>query len=145
MTSKREQVLDAVKRLIEDAMPGADVKRNRDKPQSIPAGGMVIVRDGDCGQPDVILSPLLYIYDHRIPLEVATYQTSGGATREEALDRMLMAIGNAILADRTLGGLCDFLECEAPATDDIEAEGARTARWADVAIVATYGTSNPLL
>jgi hypothetical protein len=143
MTSRREQVLDALKALVVSALPNADVKRNLAKPERIPPGGLAIVRDGDPGEPEVILSPLIYIYTHRIPIEIAAYETSS-ETREQVLDGMLGAIGAAVVADRTLGGLCDFIEAEAPATEDIETTGARAGRWADVAIVAIYGTTDPL-
>lgn len=65
-------------------------------------------------------------------------------TREAVLRQMLGFIGQAVALDRTLGGLCDFLEVEAPATDDIEALGAKPARFAEVVIVAVYGTPDPL-
>ncbi|CUA90609.1 hypothetical protein Ga0061061_11425 [Chelatococcus sambhunathii] len=143
MTSKREQVLDAVKALVAAALPDADVKRNLAKADRIPPGGLIIVRDGDAGEPEVMLSPLTYIYTHRIPIEVAAYDTSS-KTREQVLDEMLGAIGAAVTGDRTLGGLCDFIETEAAATDDVETAGARPGRWADAAIVAVYATTDPL-
>ena len=143
MTSRREQVLGAVHALIASALPSAEVKRNLAKPERVPPGGLVIVRDGDPGEPEVTLSPLTYIYAHRIPIEIAAYETANEA-REHTLDDMLAAIGGAVGSNRTLGGLCDFIEAEAPATEDIEAVGARAVRWADAVIVATYGTSDPL-
>jgi hypothetical protein len=143
MTSKREQVLDAVKALVAAALPNADVKRNLAKAERIPPGGLVIVRDGEPGEPEVMLSPLLYIYTHRIPIEVAANETSS-QPREQVLDEMLGAIGGAVAGDRTLGGLCDFIEAEAPVMDDVETAGARAGRWADVAIIAVYGTTDPL-
>jgi hypothetical protein len=143
MTSKREQVLDAVKALVASALPDADVKRNLAKPERIAPGGLVIVRDGDPGEPEVMLSPLTYIYTHRIPIEIAAYETSS-QPREEVLDDLLGAIGSAVAGDRTLGGLCDFIEAEAPSTDDVETAGARAGRWADASIVAVYGTTDPL-
>lgn len=143
MTSRREQVLDAVKALVAAALPDADVKRNLAKAERIPPGGLVIVRDGEPGDPEVMLSPLTYVYTHRIPIEVAVYETSS-QSREQVLDEMLGAIGATVAADRTLGGLCDFIEAEAPATDDVETAGARAGRWADAAILAVYGTTDPL-
>jgi hypothetical protein len=143
MTSRREQVLDAIKTLIAAALPNADVKRNLAKPERIPPGGLVILRDGDPGEPEVILSPLIYVYSHRIPIEIAAYETSS-ETREQVLDGMLGAIGAAVVADRTLGGLCDFIEAAAPATEDVETAGAIAGRWADLAIIAVYGTPDPL-
>jgi hypothetical protein len=143
MTSRREQVLDAIKALVASALPNAEVKRNLAKPERILPGGLAIIRDGDPGEPEVILSPLIYVYTHRIPIELAAYETSG-ETREQVLDGMLGAVGAAMIANRTLGGFCDFIEAEAPATEDVETTGARAGRWANVAIVAVYGTTDPL-
>ena len=143
MSSKREQVIAAVHALVAAALPLTGVKRNLDKPERIPAGGLVIVRDGDPGEPEALLSPLSYTYSHRIVLELAAY-ASVTQTREQVLDAMLSAIGAAVMANRTLGGFCMFLETEAPSSDNLEAAGAASARWAEAVIIATYTTSNPL-
>lgn len=143
MASKREQVLEAITALIASDLPSAEVKRNLDKPERIPPGGLVIVRDGDPGEPEILFSPLTYIYEHRVPIEIAAFG-SALLTREHALDQMLAAIGTAVAADRTLGGLCEFLETEAPTSDDLETAGAASGRWADAAIIASYATANPL-
>ncbi len=55
MPSRREAVLDAIKTLVASALPAAEVKRNLDKPERIPPGGLVILRDGDPGEPEVLL------------------------------------------------------------------------------------------
>lgn len=143
MASKREQVVEAVRSLVAAALPLAGVRRNLDKPERIPAGGLVSVRDGDPGEPEVLLSPLSYTYSHRVVLELAAY-ASDPLTREQVLDAMLAAIGAAVITDRTLGGLCLFLDTEAPSSDNLETLGAASARWAEAVIVATYTTSNPL-
>jgi hypothetical protein len=143
MASRREEVLEAVRAMVAAALPAAKVERNAAKPERIPSGGLVIVRDGDPGDPEVTLSPLTYVYTHRIPVEVAIL-ASGVLSREQALDVTLSHIGEAVEVDRTLGGLCDFLEPEAPSTDDLEATGTVAGRWADFVILATYATSNPL-
>jgi len=143
--SKRLDVLIAVKQLIEIALPGAKVLGLDGKeapPATIPATGMVIVRTGDPGEPEYTLSPITYYYDHRIPIEVST-EPSAGISSEEALDAMLMAIGHGIDADRTLGGLCDWLDASSPGTEDIDG-GGQPARGADFMLIASYSTSNPL-
>ena len=143
MASKRETVLVAVKALVAAALPGADVKRNRSKAERIPPGGLVVIRDGDPGEPEVSLSPLTYLYSHRIPLEIAAYENAT-LTREQVLEAMTGTIGAAVMANRTLGGLCDWIEAEAPVTDDIKALGALPGRFADLAILAVYATTDPL-
>lgn len=144
LASKREAVLAAVHALVRGALPDAEVKRNLDKPERIPPGGLVIIRDGDPGEPEVLLSPLTYVYEHRVPIELAAF-ASASLTREQAIDQMLSAIGMAAMADRTLDGLCDFIETEAPTSDDLETAGAMSGRWADAAIIAGYTTANPLI
>ena len=143
MPSKRETVLGAVKALVASALPGAEVKRNLAKPERIPPGGLVVIRDGDPGEPDVTLSPVSYLYTHRIPVEIAAFE-SATLTREQVLDGMLAAIGAAIIANRRLGGLVDWIEAEAPSSEDIETTGSQAGRFADVVIVATYATADPL-
>lgn len=138
MASRREQVIAAVKALVSGALPFAEVKRNQDQPDTIPPGGLVIVRDGDPGTPEVDLSPLTYHYQHKIPLELAAYATSA-KPREQVLDELLAAIGTAVRANRTLGGLVDWLEADAPISDDLG-----LGRWADAAIVAQYASADPL-
>ena len=52
--SKAEQVLDALKALLE-TVPDAVVERNSVLPEKIPDGGLIILRDGDPGEPEQAL------------------------------------------------------------------------------------------
>ena len=144
MASKREQIIEAVVAMIAAALPGVKVQRNADKPERIPSNGLVVVRDGEAGEPEeVTLSPLTYCYAHRIAVEIAVL-SDASASREQRLDAILGAIGAAVAANRTLGGLADFVEVSAPFTDDLEADGAHSARWASVDLVVHFATSDPL-
>ncbi len=143
MSSRRESVIAAVRALIVAALPLADVKRNLAKPERIPPGGLVVIRDGDPGEPEVTLSPLSYLYTHRVPVEIAAFE-SATLSREQVLDNMLKAIGAAIVANRKLSGLVDWIEAEAPASDDAETTGSQAGRFADFAIIVTYATTDPL-
>jgi hypothetical protein len=49
--SKAEQVLGALKGLLE-TLPDAVVERNSVLPEKIPDGGLIILRDGDPGEPE---------------------------------------------------------------------------------------------
>ncbi|MGI4880457.1 MAG: hypothetical protein ACRYG4_23570 [Janthinobacterium lividum] len=145
--SRRLDVLKALKAMVQTALPGATVKgldADAAKPDRIPAaGGLVIIRSGDPGPATSDLSPRAYNYEHAIPLEISAYQSSSRTT-SEVVDDMLTQIGAAIAADRTLGGLCFWLDAEAPAIDDVTADGAPAGAGADLVITATYVTSNPL-
>jgi hypothetical protein len=143
MPSKREQVIQAVADLIKAALPKAGHFRNDAKQQEIGTGGYVNVDDGDPGDPEVTLNPATWIYEHQIPVDVVANATRT-ATAETRLDTMLQAIGTAVAADRTLGGLCDYLMVTAATTEPVTAEGAPVARYALIGIVAVYGTTDPL-
>jgi hypothetical protein len=143
MPSKREQVIQAVVDLVRAALPKATHYRNEVKQRTIPANGYVNVDDGDPGDPEVTLNPTTWIYEHELPVEVAANATRT-VTAENRLDAMLQAIGAAVAANRTLGGLCDYLQVGAASTEPLTAEGAPVSRLAVVAITAVYGTTDPL-
>ncbi|MGB3626390.1 MAG: hypothetical protein WA989_11190, partial [Henriciella sp.] len=96
-------------------------------PERIPAAGLIILRDGQPGEPEVTLSPLRYHYQHRAELEVVVQAPNGRAT---VFDSLIADIGAALEADRTLGGLCDWVELEAPASVDLPVEGAAALKAA---------------
>ena len=144
--SKRLDVIEAVKSLVASALPGATVlglDEEESAPRRIPAGGLAIVATGDPGTPEVVLSPLAYHYDHRIIVELLSASSDGGSL-ERPLDAMMAAIGSAIMSNRTLGGLADWLDAEAPVTEPLPADEAAPARGASLAIIASYSTANPL-
>jgi hypothetical protein len=47
----------------------ATVRRNEVLPERVPDAGLVIVRDGDPGEPDVTLNPRNEFYSHRVEIE----------------------------------------------------------------------------
>lgn len=141
--TKAEQVIQAVVALLQAALPFAEHARNADKPVSIAPGGNVIVRDGDRGDPDVTLGPVSYTYQHEVHVDLAAY-ASASQTREAVLDAMIATIGSAVEANRTLGGLCEWVEPTTPDLDDIATDGAETARWAEFALTCIYTTTSPL-
>lgn len=55
-----------------------------------------------------------------------------------------LAVGAAIAHDRTLGGLCDYAQGEAPAPVELPVEGAEGLKAASLGIILTYATSDPL-
>lgn len=139
MPTTRETILTALHARF--AALSATVLRNEILPERIPSSGLIILRDGQPGEPEVTLSPLHYHYQHRAELEVVVQAGSG---RASAFDDLITAIGAALEADRTLGGLCDWLEPEAPASVDLPVEGAATLKAAVIAVVLHYTTTGPL-
>lgn len=110
-------------------------------PERIPAAGLTILRDNQPREPEVTLAPLRYHYQHRAELEVVA---QAGTGRDSAFDTLIAAIGTALEADRTLGGLCDWVEPEAPASVDLPIEGAAALKAAIVTVVLHYTTNDPL-
>ena len=110
-------------------------------PERVPAAGLLILRDGDPGDPSVTLSPLRYHYQHRAEVE-AVVQTGTG--RDTAFDALAAGVGTALAADRTLGGLCDWAEAEAPRPVDLAVDGAATLKAAVIPIVLTIPRADPL-
>ena len=74
MSSHREQVLAALLSALE-TLSGPTVRRNEPLPEKLPAGGLVMLRDGELGEPEILLSPLSYIWRHRAIIEA---MVSGG-------------------------------------------------------------------
>ena len=108
MPTPRETILAALHARL-SALP-ATALRGDVLPERVPAEGLLILRDGEPGEPEVTLSPLRYHYQHRAEIEAVVQ----GADRDAAFDTLTASIGAALAADRTLGGLCDWVEAEAP-------------------------------
>ena len=139
MPTTRETILTALNARLQTL--AATVLRDEVLPERIPPAGLIILRDGQPGEPEVTLSPLRYHYLHRAELEVIV-QTPGN--RAAAFDTLIAAIGTVLATDRTLGGLCDWVEAEAPASVDLSVDGAVSLRAAVITVVLHYSTSNPL-
>ena len=107
MPTPRETILQALLAALQ-VVPDAIVLRGAILPERIPSGGLLILRDGDPGTPEVTLSPLQYHYEHRAEIEVIV-QGKTPADRDAAFDILLAKLATAITTDRTLGGLCDWL------------------------------------
>ncbi len=121
---------------------GATVRRNEALPVSVPAGGLVILRNGDPGEPDVTLNPRTEFYSHRAEIEAFVMQSIGGG--EGLLDTLLGEIGVALFADRSLGGLAENLIWSAPITDVMAIEGAVPILTARLTVTIEYLVGDPL-
>lgn len=129
--SKRDDALGALHTRLAAALASRDpaplVLRDATVPQRLPAGGFVVVRDGGLVESTPILSPLSWAVEHRAEVEVVA---DGGAL----LDALLVDIGAAVLADRSLGGAVEWAQPGGPDTEDVEFDGAAAARAASVPV-----------
>lgn len=142
--STSEMVLKALLAALDAAKPsGARVLRNEVLPERIPSAGLIILRDGSPGEPQALMSPPHYYYEHRAEVDVLVDRPP--SARDAAFDTLKQAVGAAIAADRTLGGLCDYVLGEAPAPLMLPIEGAEGFKAATIGVVLAYGSPDPLL
>ena len=140
--SKREIVLNALFERLSTL--DVSVKRNDPLPQKIPDGGLVILRDGNVGEPEILLSPPYYIFTHRAELEVIVQQEAP-AERDQALDWLLVEIGELLLSDPRLGGQVDYMHADPPEFVEEPVEGGVTIKDAIVPIVLEYTSNSNLI
>jgi len=139
MPSLRESLLSTLHTAL-STLP-ATVLRGEVLPERIPTAGLLVLRDGEPGSPEVTISPLTYHYEHQAELEVVIQ----GADREARFDALCLGLGTLIAGDRTLGGLCDWMEAEAPKPVDLAFEGAASLKAAVLTLTLHYTTSDPLI
>jgi hypothetical protein len=141
--SKAEQVLDALRALLE-TVPDVVVERNSVLPEKIPAGGLVILRDGDPGEPEQALGGFGSMY-YQHAVEIELYVEEGdAAARDAAFDTLLQQLGIALEADPTLGGLAFGITYgrHEPAIEAVA--GATAIKGATLAETVDYETGAPL-
>jgi hypothetical protein len=141
--SKAEQVLEAVKALLE-MVPGTAVERNSVLPEKVPAGGLIILRDGDPGEPEQALGGFVNTY-YQHAVEVEVYVEEGdAAARDVAFDALLQQIGVALKADPTLDGLAFGLTYGRPEPTIEAVAGAPAIKSATLTVTIDYDTDAPL-
>ena len=125
-------------------MPEAKVERNTATPERIPKGGLIVLRDGDPGEPEQTLGGIGGVYySHAVEIEVYV-ETGEAAARDAAFDALVSAIGAALDADPTLGGLAFGMTYARPEIDTEAVIGAPAIKTGTVECVIEYETATPL-
>jgi hypothetical protein len=141
--SKAEQVLEAVKALLE-TIPGVAVERNSVLPEKISNGGLLILRDGDPGEPEQALGGFGNAY-YQHPVEIEVYVEDGdAAARDAAFDDLLQQIGAALESDPTLGDIAFGMTYGRPEPAIEAVAGAPAIKSATLSVTVDYETSAPL-
>lgn len=143
MPSKRELAIQALLAVLEGAH--GHVLRNKGLTETIDGGtglrAIVVLHDGDPGDPEVTLSPQVYHYEHRCEVDVLVQGTNADAR----FDALCADLGVALVADRSLGGVVDWVEAAAPAPADLPTPpGAAPIKAATIFVTLHYATPNPL-
>lgn len=141
--SKREQILQALFEKLQ-TLKNISVKRNETLPQIIPETGIVILRDGKQGEPEIILSPPIYVFKHEAEVEVIV-QAAKSEDRDKKLDEILEQMGVLLSSDVNLHGLTDYIYPKPPEIIDEYIDGAATIKAAIISVVLEYSSTNALL
>jgi hypothetical protein len=136
-------VLDAVKALLE-MVPATQIEPNSALPERIPDSGLIILRDGDPGEPEQALGGFgSTYYQHAIEIEIYV-EEGDAAARDAALDALLQQIGVVLEADPTLGGLVFGLTYGRPETSIEAVPGSPAIKSAMLTVTVDYETDAPL-
>jgi hypothetical protein len=137
VTSAREAAIAALHARLQLSLaarsPPPTVIRNETIPQRLPAGGLLVVQDGETVEETAILSPLRWQVRHVAQVAVIVPGDTPEA-RATLLDALLVDVAAAIVADRTLGGAVEWAQPESPFFDDLAFDGAASVRAASVPV-----------
>jgi len=142
-SSKPEQVLDAIKALL-NIVPNAKVERNIGVPEKIATGGLIVLRDGDPGEPETALGGFGGVY-YSHGIEVELYIEDGDATTRDAVfDNLVQSIGTVLDNDPTLSGLVFGMSYSRPVIDTEAVTGAAAIKTGTNIVTVEYETTSPL-
>jgi hypothetical protein len=141
--SKPERVLEAIKALLM-TVPSAKIERNTAVPEKIPAGGLIVLRDGDPGEPDKALGGFGGVY-YSHDVEIELYVEEGDAmARDAAFDTLVQAVGAVLETDPPLGGLAFGMTYGRPEVDTEAVTGAPAIKTGTITVTVEYETDSPL-
>lgn len=150
MTSRRETAIAAVHaRLL--SMTGPRVTRNEALPDTIPAGGLVNLADGEPVEVDETLGIVTRHFAERLDIELIV-RAADGPARAAALDALAAATAGALDinpaagGDPTLGGAMDHARLMPPeAAADLAVPGDEGVKAAILPLEIDYVTgANPM-
>ena len=139
--ASRNGIRNAVAALVAAALPSADVRGfegSVSKPGKVGPDGTVLLRGLDVvdeDEPD--LNPLTYNREARLDLLLL-------AQSHAKAEGMATALGTALIADRRLGGACEWADAEGASFDEETETGTAGQGEAAMTITASYQTTNPL-
>ena len=122
---------------------GAAVKRNAALPERVSDHAMAILRDGDMGEPEVSLSPLTYHWQHQVAIELFVADADA-VVRDVRMDGLLTELAGLVEADRTLGGVTEYVDIGPPKFDELAPDGSSGIKACLLPVVLHYSSSGAL-
>ena len=141
--SQRESAIGALFAVLGQLSLGTTVKRNAALPERVADHAMAILRDGEMGEPEVSLSPLTYHWQHQVAIELFVADADAAA-RDARMDGLLTELAGLIQVDRTLGGVIEYAEIDAPKFDELAPDGSSGIKACLLPVVLHYSSSGPL-
>ena len=143
MPSKTEQILIALNNRLRK-LSKVKVERNTAAPEKIPAGGLIVLRDGDPGESEQALGGVGSVYySHAVEIEVYVEAASAGK-RDAAFDVLVQKIGAVLDSDPTLGGFAFGMTYARPEIETEAVAGAPAIKTGIVSVIVEYETETPL-
>lgn len=146
--SSAEGVLAAAFALLSAELSplGVTVLRDEYLPQAIPPAGLVILRPGESGDPDICLNPRTEYYQHRAEVEIFTLAPIPPApTKEETIYAIFSRIEAAVDRDPGLGGTAIFTRADILELETLDIEGAPEILAGTFDLVIEYETQDLLV
>jgi hypothetical protein len=141
--SKAEHVLEGLRAALE-TVSDAVIQCNSVLPEKIPDGGLIILRDGDPGEPEEALGGFgSTYYQHAVEVEVYV-EEGDAAARDAAFDDLLQQLGAVLEADPTLGGLAFGMTYGRPEPAIATVAGAPAIKTATLTVTVDYEAGAPL-
>lgn len=140
--SKREQILIALYEKLK-TLEDVSVLRNEVIPQTIPKGGLIVLRDGKPGEPEILLSPPICIFHHEAEIEILI-QDENPDIRSQKLDELMEKVAALLISDTNLHGITDYLYPKSPGFIEDYTEGAPTIKAAVIPVILEYSTTSTL-
>jgi hypothetical protein len=145
--SKADDIVAAITGLLAGhaALAAAQVEQNSALPEEVPAGGLVIVRDGDPGEPDLVLGGFreTFYESNSISIELF-FMSADQASRDAGFSGLAAGIGSALESDLTLGGLVETMDYGAPAPQTDPVFGAADIKEGVITVSAPFFAATPL-
>lgn len=143
MPTQRESAINALHAHLSGALIPISVRRNEVLSTAITSEGLLILRDGDAGEPEILLSPLRYLYQHRVEIEVWVQQAQS-SERDQQFDQLLQTLGTALDNAGNLDGAVDLIHTGSPEFSTESIEGGATVKVATIPVYLEFNTRHPL-
>lgn len=141
--SKAEQILDKLETLLEQNCE-ARVERNETDPERIPKTGLIVIHDGDPGEPEYTLGGFAdTYYSHVIEIDVFV-QEGRKQDRDLKFDALLQQIDMVLQSYPKLDGLVDGMLYGRPETETQAIDGGAAVKTATLIVEVDYQTNSPL-